>query len=408
MNQENSLKQIRKRSEKNLLATLLDLDLPHEASRLKKDQIQTGISDEEPVRIKKLSNLQNVGNLTEDGSLSFLPDGLTIIYGENGAGKSSYARVLKKACRAIKQDLEIHPNAFEKTSGVRTAEIEIIKDADSENIHRNVNEKPDPRLNSISIYDRECAEAYTEGKVLDIPYLPSDLRAMKQMAEEQKKLQTIISEGVTQLRNQVEKLEQKLEGFPQDDTIYPLISNLSLETDLEKLEQFKGLTEEENEELEDAEKAFADSDPTKIQKVINQFTSKKADLERIVKRLGQIDELINKNLDDSFSGLINEITTLKESQKLLREEFSSDLPGTGNEAWKKLWEAAKTFSVYHAYPGQEYPVLEVEGKKAKCVLCQQALEEDGVQDRLKRFEKYISADIEEELREKRTQRDEYI
>lgn len=401
---ESDLKEVKE----NILATLLELDSPHEVSRLQKDQIQTAISDEEPVRIKKLANLKNVGSVSEDGSLTFLPDGLTIIYGENGAGKSSYARVLKKACRAIKQDLEIHPNAFEKTSGARTAEIEIIKDNNSETIHRNVNEKPDSRLNSISIYDRECAEAYTEGKVLDIPYLPSDLRAMKKMAEEQKKIQTIISQEVTQLQNQIEKLEQKLEDFPQDETIYPLISNLTFETNLGKLKKLKGLTEEENEEFEDAEKAFADSDPTKIQKIINQLTSKKTDLKGIVKRLDQIDELINKNLVEVFPDLIGEINTLKESQKLLREEFSSDLPETGNEAWKKLWEAARSFSVTHAYPGQEYPVLEVEGEKAKCVLCQQALEEDGVQDRLKRFEKYINDDIEEQLREKRTHRNEYI
>ncbi|HLS29292.1 MAG TPA: AAA family ATPase [Flavobacteriaceae bacterium] len=315
---------------------------------------------------------------------------------------------LKKACRAIKQDLEIHPNAFEETSGTGTAEIEIVKKGDSETIQRNVNDKPDLRLNSISIYDRECADAYTDSKVLDIPYLPSDLRAMKQMAEEQKKIQNIIREEVTQLQNQLENLEQKLEEFPQDDAIHPLISTLQPQTDLEKLEQLKGLTEEEVEELETVELAFADTDPTKIQKIINHLTSKKTDLERIVERLNKIDELINKNLDEAFPDLISKINTLKESQKILREDFASDLPGTGNEAWKKLWNAAKYFSVNHAYPGLEYPVLEAEGEKAKCVLCQQTLDEDSVEDRLKRFERYITNNIEEQLKEKRTERDEHV
>jgi energy-coupling factor transporter ATP-binding protein EcfA2 len=392
----------------NLLATLLGLDLPHDVFRLEKDQIQTAISDEDPVRIKKLSDLKNVGTVSDDGSLPFLTEGLTIIYGENGAGKSSYARVLKKACRAIKQDLEIHPNAFIESSGNGTAEIEIIKDGQSEIIHRNVNDKPDPRLNSISIYDRECAEVYTEGRVLDIPYLPSDLRAMKQMAEEQKKVQDIINREIKTLRDQIEKLQPKLDSFPKDETIYPQITALNYETDLEKLEELKGLNEDELEELESAEKEFTDSDPSKIQKVIKGLTSQKTDLERIVKRLDQIDESINKNLDQIFTDLINDINTLKESQKLLREEFSGDLPGTGNEAWKKLWNAAKDFSVNHAYPDLEYPVLEIEGEKAKCVLCQQSLNEDGVEDRLKRFEQYITDDIEKQLKEKRTQRDDLI
>src|SRR5690625_2323074 len=154
----------RQEIKENLFATILEIELPHQIIRLRKDQIQTGISDEEPVRIKKLSNLKNVGKVTDDGSLTFLTDGHTIIYGDNGAGKSSYARVLKKACRAIKQDIEIHPNAFEDNTGSGTAEIEITKNGNSETIQRDVNDKPEARLNSISIYDRECAEAYTEDR----------------------------------------------------------------------------------------------------------------------------------------------------------------------------------------------------------------------------------------------------
>lgn len=402
--EENDLNEVKK----NLFATLLELDLPHKIIRLQKTQIHTGINTDKPVRIKKLSNLKNVGNVAEDGSLNFLTDGLTIIYGENGTGKSSYARVLKKACRAIKQDIEIYSNAFEDTSGIGTAEIKIINDGNPEIIQRNVNGKPDPRLNSISIFDRECAEAYTEGKVLDIPYLPSDLRSLKQIELEQKKIQDSIEKEIKTLQHQIEGLNSKLDDFPKDNVIYPKISNLYHTTDLDQLAKLKGLKEKEQQELEEAVKSYADSDPTKIQKVIKEITSKKTDLDRIFERFGQIDELINKNLDEVFPDLISEINAFKNSQKLLREEFASDLSGTGNEAWKKLWNTAKNYSINHAYPEKEYPVLEVEGKKARCVLCQQTLDEKGVVNRLKRFEKYISDDIENQLKKIRIHRDEQM
>lgn len=36
---------------------------------------------------------------------------MTVIYGDNGSGKSGYSRVLKRACRTRDQMEAIHPNA---------------------------------------------------------------------------------------------------------------------------------------------------------------------------------------------------------------------------------------------------------------------------------------------------------
>src|SRR5260370_30958986 len=47
-----------------------------------------------------LGKLVGINAIAEDLSLAFGPTGLTVIYGNNGAGKSGYSRVLRKACRA--------------------------------------------------------------------------------------------------------------------------------------------------------------------------------------------------------------------------------------------------------------------------------------------------------------------
>ena len=49
------------------------------------------------VALKALRNVQNVNALAENQSLTFIPKGVTIIYGDNGAGKSVYVRILKSA-----------------------------------------------------------------------------------------------------------------------------------------------------------------------------------------------------------------------------------------------------------------------------------------------------------------------
>ena len=51
-------------------------------------------------QILALKDLVAVGSIEAGQRLDFLPDGLTIVFGETGSGKSSYARVLRKACRS--------------------------------------------------------------------------------------------------------------------------------------------------------------------------------------------------------------------------------------------------------------------------------------------------------------------
>jgi hypothetical protein len=57
----------------------------------------------ETIKITALKNFNNIAAIEKDYGLEFLPDGLTVVYGENSAGKSSYAKVLKQACRAVDQ-----------------------------------------------------------------------------------------------------------------------------------------------------------------------------------------------------------------------------------------------------------------------------------------------------------------
>jgi hypothetical protein len=53
----------------------------------------------EPVSLSCIQNPIGVNALAKDQRLEFAKEGLTVIYGDNGSGKSGYVRVLKHACR---------------------------------------------------------------------------------------------------------------------------------------------------------------------------------------------------------------------------------------------------------------------------------------------------------------------
>jgi hypothetical protein len=50
--------------------------------------------------LESISQVKGVNNLAEEQELEFAVNGMTVVYGDNGAGKSGYTRILKSACRA--------------------------------------------------------------------------------------------------------------------------------------------------------------------------------------------------------------------------------------------------------------------------------------------------------------------
>lgn len=48
------------------------------------------------VNLRRVHGVNHVNALAPDQRLAFQPHGLTIIYGDNGSGKSGYSRILKK------------------------------------------------------------------------------------------------------------------------------------------------------------------------------------------------------------------------------------------------------------------------------------------------------------------------
>lgn len=73
------------------------------------DQIPAQVEANTHIELRAIKNLRNVNAIAEGQQLAVGPAGMTVIYGDNGSGKSGYSRVLKRACRARDQSEPIHP-----------------------------------------------------------------------------------------------------------------------------------------------------------------------------------------------------------------------------------------------------------------------------------------------------------
>ena len=79
--------------------------------------------DQGEVYLRQVHGVRHVNALASDQRLTLHRVGLTIIYGDNGSGKSGYARILKKACRArsATRGEEIIPDIYEAQPGTPRA-----------------------------------------------------------------------------------------------------------------------------------------------------------------------------------------------------------------------------------------------------------------------------------------------
>ena len=82
------------------------------------------------IQLTAIKNLQHVNALAEGQRVAINPDGLTVIYGENGSGKSGYSRVLKRDCRARVAREDVLPDATKAPAqrGTPRAVFELLVD----------------------------------------------------------------------------------------------------------------------------------------------------------------------------------------------------------------------------------------------------------------------------------------
>ncbi|HEU5123666.1 MAG TPA: AAA family ATPase [Verrucomicrobiae bacterium] len=358
-----------------------------DAVPLASEHLPAALASGETVVLVSLRELENVNQIPKDHTLGFSETGITVIYGGNGSGKSGYARVMKRACRARDQSEPIHPNANDPaaSSKIPTAKFDIKVAGASEEIVWSRDSTPLNRLSTISVFDSRCARSYVTAEQ-DVAYLPYGLDIVENLANQV-------------LPKLSEMLEAEIAGINIDTLPFQhligktkvgeAIENLSVNTDGEAIRSLGTLTDDDIRRIADLEKALKEANPL----------AKAEEFRRAAVRLKTYAGKLAKPLVWVSNEAVAKLQAIAEERKVAEdaEAKAADdlrageelLPGTGVQAWKLLFEAARRYSTEAAYPGEEFP-SSVEGKV--CPLCQEELPESGTQ-RLKRFEEYIKNDV---------------
>ena len=340
------------------------------------------------VWLLRLDNLQNVNRFPAGHAIEFALDRLNVLFGENGAGKSGYARILKNACRARTRQ-PVLPDAFDGTlpRPVPSAEITfLVNGTDPKTVPWHQGAPGDRALGNVTVYDSACGADYiTKEGASD--YQPYGLPQLNRLAAAQRDMQT----GIEQERQQIRLDVNAFSELHGEHELGQILTKLSKDTDIEQLRRLATLGVGDHSRIEELTKVLGTMNPEPDARSAERLAER---LETAATNARRSQRYVTDRALDEVQHRLESRKVAEHAwvlaQKRLRQDDNENdtnlLPGTGNEVWKLLFEAAEKFSTECAYPGHAHPNL---GDEARCVLCQSPLNIDA-KVRMQRFAEYVA------------------
>lgn len=335
-------------------------------------------ADEEPVRIASVKGVANVNRLADNQELTFAPEGLTVVYGNNGSGKSGYARILQSMVRA-RHRADILPDVFAESPGAQSGEVTFLI---GETEHTSsLGSTADPALGRVALYDEHCGDTYLNSEA-EISYRPSAVQLLDDLSTMTAGVRRVIDGWKTE-----KSTPGNLPVVADSGSAAAFLRALTAKTSDEEIATATYCPHDIDQKLNDQVEEVArlrTADPVQEKQKLN----------RTADAFAVVSEHLS-GLNRSFGPAVHQkLSELRKSAKVAQEAADAasvttfgdePLAGIGSPVWKALWQAAEKYSLV-VYPGHDFPHAE---DGAVCVLCQQSLDGAGA-GRLKRFHAFVS------------------
>lgn len=349
---------------------------------------------DESVRIVKVRDLANVNRLASGQELTFDPDGLTVVYGNNGSGKSGYARVISSMVGARRQE-EILPDVFANDSGAPSGKV-VFEVGDSEKIAV-LGQPTDPDLKRVAFYDEHCGDSYLTTEA-EISYRPSAVKLLEDL--------TAVCNGVSQVIGSWKREKSYSGPLPKvnpggsADVFLRGLNAATTDDDIEAVTQCPPDIDKQLEAQKSITARLRVSNPTQEKARLVETANA---LTKIANYLETLEAKIGEQAEERFAVLTKKVDSAREAANLASQRtFGNEpLPEAGSDVWKVLWDAAESYSNV-VYPNHSFPNT---SDGAVCVLCQQQLDADAT-DRFVRFQQFVEDTTAEEARRAQHQFDE--
>ncbi len=316
------------------------------------------------ISLDKIENLKDV-NAVDEGCFLEFGKNLTIIYGDNGTGKSGIGRLLSNACLSRKPR-KLLPNARNTSDRAKkaTADFHVSDDSGSHIINYILGQTHEA-LKSFSVFDHESALIHlnSENKV---EFVPSRIK--------------IFDEVFKSIVNIEAKLTEEIEARQQDNPVEGLYTGTSVVTEFldslshkttdKEIDNALKFTPVDKTVLEEKKRLVAKKLKQDVPKQKKELTDECNDLDTFKKTLITKSLCLSGIKAKTINNLVKEIQDkIKIADKLSVKNFDfASFKNIGSPEWKSLIIAAQ--KLYEKETASNSGV-----KPEHCLLCRQSLKE---------------------------------
>lgn len=334
------------------------------------------------LRLCSISDVEGVNALAPKKPLEFGKGNITIVYGNNGSGKSGYVRLLKHVCGARETET-LHSNVYKPGSVGQRACISYEQDGIKKS-HTWSGQGICEELNSVDIFDTSFGKVFV-GSEDEVSYEPPVLSFFSSLI-------LVCEKVASALDSEANQQQSKKPNIPTDKKVTPegaWYESLSAKATTQDIDKYCTFSISDDNEMQTLQQRLAEQAPAEKAK---QLRKQKQHIENLFGDAQRyLEQLSDENCRRIIAAKKKSILKKAAADASAEKVFSgSELEGIGSDVWKELWEAARNYSVSAAYQGVGYPNV---SDGSRCVLCHQTLTEEA-KNRLISFEGFVKGEMQ--------------
>lgn len=345
------------------------------------------------IELESLSNITGVNRLAKNQIIEFAKN-ITVIYGENGTGKTGYSRILKTLGFSYDNNKNILPNVYAEPE-VPSATIKFKSNDTSKTFIWN-GANSNTELENISVFNSSCVQFSLGDRSLIVT--PIGFHLFQLVSDELNALNQLLREKISHHSTGLPWLDNLTSGTPQ----HTFISELSSTSSEQKLIELSNYTTEHRTSLETKENELANLNKALLESQILTLKDQIAELDTIIQRIEAAKTLLNNTNWQALLEINEEISKLESKTQTGLKDIADE---KGIEFYKtpefnSFIQAAENYIKIINKP--DYPQ---EGDT--CVYCLQPLD-DSAKELLRSYRTLLNDKKQENLTELKKKKESLI